>query len=105
MWLCFEDPTAYFETLLRAFAERDRCLSLLKLNFIVDNMPDEDIPDIPDKVLSRIVTYCRAPSQLRDNLNILVEEVKGDFRRIQNKLMLERMVSEDFEFPLAIEHK
>lgn len=38
IWLCFEDPTYYFQTLLKAFAERDRSLALIQYNFILDNM-------------------------------------------------------------------
>ena len=52
VWLCFEDPSTYFTTLMRAFEERDRCLARIKYNFIVDNLPDEDLPNIPDRILS-----------------------------------------------------
>lgn len=49
LYVCFsfESPRKYMDRLTAAFSERDRCLALIKCNFIVENMDGNYVDDLP----------------------------------------------------------
>jgi len=57
LFICFdtEDPTVYAKRVANAFQLRRYAESLIRYNFIIDNMPTDELPGLEQEQVERIL--------------------------------------------------
>ncbi|KAL4427402.1 hypothetical protein ABPG74_009674 [Tetrahymena malaccensis] len=92
-----EDPRKYAKRVAHAFKQRIYADSIIRYNFIIDNMPLQDLSELDTEQKKRLEALAKTKQLENLETTALIIEVNNDYARTMNKIIFDKFMDENKE--------